>query len=166
MQTSQSVVIGEAGPELEGKGKNVNIFRRIMRRIRKKIRWNQMPMRYQMRVRLFSLFILFLVLYAAFMVIYSYSIYEYAVITRLNPQWPNILQKRLEFSTESISTALYMVDKIFIDSSMRMFELFSQADKSLFPVNEEAFDIFDASEFDVGQRVELQGSYCADVRRN
>ena len=55
--------------------KNVNLFRRCKRYFRKKILWNTWHMRYQMRVHLISLFILFLLIYAIFMVIYSYEIY-------------------------------------------------------------------------------------------
>ena len=80
-----------------------------------------------MRVHLFSLFVLFLVIYAVFMIFYSYYVYERAVVKNLRNEWPTILDNRLIFSTESISTALYMVDKIFIDSSMRMSKLFEAA---------------------------------------
>ena len=50
---------------------NVNAFRRCKRFIRKKIGWNTCPMRYQLRVHLFSLFGTFFLIYFAFMFIYT-----------------------------------------------------------------------------------------------
>ena len=50
---------------------NVNIFRRIKRTFRKKIGWNNLKMRYQLRVHLFGLFGLFFILYFIFMIAYT-----------------------------------------------------------------------------------------------
>ena len=127
------------GGDEGGKNRNVNFFRRCKRYFRKKIKWNTWHMRYQMRVHLISLFILFLMIYAIFMIFYSYKIYQSAVIHNLKDEWPGILNNRLTFSTESISTALYMIDKIFLDSAVRMSMVFKLANREPFPIKADAF---------------------------
>ena len=154
---------GNFGGEDAGKNRNVNCFRRCKRYFRKKIKWNTWHMRYQMRVHLFSLFIMFLMIYAIFMIFYSYNIYQSAVVNNLKPEWPRILDNRLTFSTESISTALYMIDKIFIDSAVRMSMVFKLAMRDPFPIKANAFDLYDASDLESGMRVYNGGAHCVNI---
>ena len=94
---------------------NVNCFRRLKRRIRKRFKWNSLPMRYQLRVHLLSLFGFFFLVYFTFMIIFTQSNYITEVVTVVNSQLEPILRDRLRYSTESVSTTIYMADKIGID---------------------------------------------------
>ena len=49
----------------------MNCFRRLKRRIRKRFKWNSLPMRYQLRVHLLSLFGFFFLVYFTFMIIFT-----------------------------------------------------------------------------------------------
>ena len=68
--TNATEIIGSSAVGFE-KRQNVNYYRRIKRKIRKSIGWNQLPMRYQLRVHLFSLFGIFFVFYFLGMILYT-----------------------------------------------------------------------------------------------
>jgi hypothetical protein len=51
--------------------RKVNVFRRCKRTVRRKIGWNRLPMRYQMRIHLFLLSCLFLICYFIFLYVYT-----------------------------------------------------------------------------------------------
>ena len=75
--------------------KKVNYYRRIKRKIRKSIGWNQLPMRYQLRVHLFSLFGIFFVVYFLGMLIYTQLSYVKEVVGVVTGYLDPILEDRL-----------------------------------------------------------------------
>ena len=83
--------------------------------ITQRFKWNSLPMRYQLRVHLLSLFGFFFLVYFTFMIIFTQSNYITEVVTVVNSQLEPILRDRLRYSTESVSTTIYMADKIGID---------------------------------------------------
>ena len=103
---------------------DVNCFRRCKRYVRKKLSWNKWPMRYQLRVHLFTLFGGFFLAFFIFLALYSKYFYAVAVAESMEKQWPEILQQRLEFSAQSVSTAFYHADKAFIDTVARLQHLY------------------------------------------
>ena len=58
------------------------------------------------------------------------------MVDNLSTEWWGILRDRLVYSSQSVSTAFYMADKAFIDSVVRLRNLYEEASKDEpFPVN-------------------------------
>ena len=55
-----------------------------------------------------------------------------------------ILQDRLTFSTEAVSTTFYMIDKLGIDATLRLSEFYEQAQSTEFPfpIKADAYPLF------------------------
>lgn len=70
---------------------DVNFFRKCKRIFRRKIGWNKCPMRYQLRVHLFTLFGCFFLAFFVFLALYSKFFYQQAVVDNLSTEWPGIL---------------------------------------------------------------------------
>ena len=71
---------------------DVNCFRQMKRWVRRRLQWNSWPMRYQLRVHLFTLFGGFFLAFFIFLALYSTYFYQKAVVESLQKQWPEILQ--------------------------------------------------------------------------
>ena len=105
-----------------------------------------MPMRYQLRVHLLSLFGFFFLVYFTFMIIFTQSNYITEVVTVVNSQLEPILEDRLKYSTESVSTTIYMADKIGIDQILRLSELYKNAKEiDPFPIRKDAYSLYPQS---------------------
>mgnify|MGYP001349876956 CR=1 FL=1 len=91
-------------------------------------------MRYQLRVHLFTLFGGFFAAYFIFLVLYAEYFYRPDLVRNLSTEWPGILQDRLLFSSQSVSTAFYIADKAFIDAVVRLSTLYTEASKDMFPI--------------------------------
>ena len=87
--------LGGTADEGFEKRQKVNYYRRIKRKIRKSIGWNQLPMRYQLRVHLFSLFGIFFVVYFLGMLIYTQLSYVKEVVGVVTGYLDPILEDRL-----------------------------------------------------------------------
>ena len=61
------------------------------------------------------------------MIIFTQSNYITEVVDVVNGQLQPILSDRLKYSTESVSTTIYMADKIGIDQILRLAELYKNA---------------------------------------
>ena len=96
-------------------------------------------MRYQLRVHLFTLFGGFFLAFFLFLSLYAKYFYQAAVVSNLSTEWPGILQDRLIYSSESVSTAFYFADKALIDSVDRFKELYIEAKKEPFPIRDGAY---------------------------
>ena len=81
-------------------------------------------MRYQLRVHLFTVFGLFFLAFFVFLALYAKYFYQGAVVHNLSTEWWGILRDRLVYSSQSVSTAFYMADKAFIDSAVRLRDLY------------------------------------------
>ena len=127
---------------------NVNAFRRLKRWFRKKIGWNDLKMRYQLRCHLFSLFGMFFLLYFIFMIAYTKIQYVHELVDIVSKELQPVIKDRLVYSTEAISTTFYMVDKLGIDSSLRLSNVYrNTANFDPFPVKADApgYRLFDPS---------------------
>ena len=51
---------------------------------------------------------------------YAKFYYQDSVVENLSTEWPGILQDRLVYSSQAISTVFYMADKAFIETLMRV----------------------------------------------
>ena len=111
----------------------VNYYRQMKRKIRKSIGWNRLPMRYQLRVHLFSLFGIFFVLYFLCMLLYTQIRYVNEVVRVVTGHLDPILEDRLQFSAEAVSTTFYMVDKLGVDATLRLSEFYEQSQSEEFP---------------------------------
>lgn len=120
---------------------DVNCLRRCKRNLRRKIGWNKCPMRYQLRVHLFTLFGCFFLAFFIMLAFYAKYFYQTAVVSNLSTEWPGILQTRLVYSSQSVSTAFYMADKAFIDSVVRLRDLYEAASKEPYPIKDDAYPI-------------------------
>ena len=124
--------LGDQDDPIE-KRQRVNYYRRVKRKIRKSIGWNQLPMRYQLRVHLFSLFGIFFVLYFLCMLLYTQIRYVNEVVSVVTGHLDPILEDRLQFSAEAVSTTFYMVDKLGVDATLRLSEFYEQSQSEEFP---------------------------------
>ena len=109
--------------------------------MRKKIGWNKCTMRCQLRVHLFTLFGSFFLAFFIFLAFYAKYFYQMAVVDNLSTEWPGILQDRLIYSSQSVSTAFYMADKAFTDSVVRLRNLYQEASKDPFPIKRNSYPI-------------------------
>ena len=110
----------------DDKKRDVNAFRRCKRFVRRKIGWNTLPMRYQLRVHLFSLFGLFFIIYFLFMYIYTKVQYVSELVNIVSDQLKPILEDRLQYSTQAVATTFYMIDKLGIDSTLRLSGMYNR----------------------------------------
>ena len=55
-----------------------------------------------------------------------------------------------------------MVDKIFIDSTVRMGSLFQLANRDLFPIQEDAFTLHDSNKDERGVTTWDDGAHCVN----
>ena len=69
--------------ESNHKRNDVNCLRKAKRVIRRKVGWNKCPMRYQLRVHLFTLFGSFFFLFFLFLALYARYFYQQAVVANL-----------------------------------------------------------------------------------
>ena len=99
---------------------DINCCRRFKRKFRKWVGWNTWPVRYQLRVHLFTLFGTFFLAYFVCLFLYAKFYYQDSVVENLSTEWPGILQDRLVYSSQAISTVFYMADKAFIETLMRV----------------------------------------------
>lgn len=74
-----------------------------------------------------------------FLWLYAKYFYQVAVVDNLSTEWPGILSDRLEYSSQSVSTAFYMADKALVDAVVRLRNLYEEADKEPFPIREDAY---------------------------
>ena len=118
---------------------DVNCLRKCKRSLRRKIGWNMCPMRYQLRVHLFTLFGIFFFLFFICLASYAKIHYQTNVVKNLSKEWPKILNDRLVYSSQSVATAFYMADKAFVDSIVRLQKLHIEASKDLFPIRTDAY---------------------------
>ena len=101
-------------------------------------------MRYQLRVHLFSLFGIFFVVYFLGMLIYTQLSYVKEVVGVVTGYLDPILEDRLQFSAEAVSTTFYMVDKLGVDATLRLSEFYeqSQSEEFPFPVKVNAYKMY------------------------
>ena len=114
---------------------DVNCIRACKRKLRRQIGWNKCPMRYQLRVHLFTLFGCFFMAFFVFLSLYAKFFYQEAVVDNLSTEWPKILEDRLIYSSHSVSTAFYLADKAMIDTIVRLSKLYEGASMEPYPVN-------------------------------
>ena len=145
---------------------DINIFRRFKRKIRSKVNWNNWPMKYQLRVHLFTLFGMFFLVYFLGILLYANFDYKSLVVKNIQPYWAPMIQNRLEYATQSVSTTMYMADKVASDAAVRLQRIYSLAavtkDTShLFPVKHTAYPLFeDFARLERGEVVYGAGAYC------
>ena len=77
-------------------------------------------------------------------------------MSNLSTEWPGILQDRLTYSSESISTAFYMADKAFLDTLVRVENLYREASKEMFPIRQDAYPFLTEDQARQGD----DGLYC------
>ena len=99
---------------------SVNCFRQCKRGFRRKVKWNDWPMRYQLRVHLFTLFGGFFLAFFIFLAFFAIYYYKASVVDNLKPEWQPLLEDRLIFSSQSVASAFYMADNAFIDTVTRL----------------------------------------------
>ena len=98
-------------------------------------------MKFQLRIHLLFLFGCFFIAFFLFLFLFVRYYYSDKVLENLSTEWWPILRDRLVYSSQSVSTAFYMADKAFIDSAVRLRNLYEQAnsDDQPFPINPDAY---------------------------
>ena len=100
-------------------------------------------------MHLLSLFGFFFLVYFTFMIIFTQSNYITEVVDVVNGQLAPILSDRLKYSTESVSTTIYMADKIGIDQILRLAELYKNAKEiDPYPIKKDAYDLYDQTKLE------------------
>ena len=99
----------------------------------------------QLTVHLATLFSWFFLLFFVFLFVFVKYRFSFKVLENLSTEWWPILHDRLVYSSQSVSTAFYMADKAFIDSAVRLRNLYEQAnrDGEPFPINPNAYTHID-----------------------
>ena len=115
---------GMDGSRMEQKDENVNCFRRCKRKARRAIGWSTLPMRYQMRIHLFILYGIFFICYFVFLYIYVQQIYIKFLLENVSKKYQNMLVNRLRDASLALGTAVFSVDKVGIDSVLRLSDVF------------------------------------------
>lgn len=95
-----------------------------------------------------------------FLSFYAKYFYQSAVVENLQTEWPGILQNRLLYSSQSVSTAFYMADKAFIDSVLRLSKLYTVASKEPFPIKTDAYPYVTADQLSKGKTIYGLSAYC------
>ena len=109
----------------------VSLFRRVKRVVRRKIGWNKMPMRYQMRIHLFLLSSIFLICYLIFMWLFTKYIYVDYLFRKASERYETILTQRLTESSIALSTVVYNLDKIGIEAVLRLTDVFERVSQEV-----------------------------------
>lgn len=117
-------------------------------------------MRYQLRVHLFTLFGAFFLAFFIFLALYAKYFYQNAVVDNLSTEWPGILQDRLIYSSQSVSTAFYMADKAFVDSVVRLSNLYEEASVDPFPIRQDAYPLVSADQLTEDKVIYGLAAYC------
>jgi hypothetical protein len=79
-----------------------------------------------MRIHLFFLSALFLVCYIVFLYLYTTQLYVNTVLDLASERYDAILSKRLLDSSIALSTVVYNIDKVGIDSVLRLADVFAR----------------------------------------
>ena len=79
---------------------------------------------------------------------------------KLSTEWKSILEERLVYSSESISTAFYMADRAFIDSLLRLRNFYHEASKDPFPLRQDAYPRLTEEDIAGGKRIYSHTAYC------
>ena len=101
-------------------------------------------MRWQLRVRILALFSAFFFLFLTFLALYSRYFYQAAVVDNLKSEWPGILESRLIYSSQSVSTAFYIAERAFIVSVFRVKNLYELASVDPFPLSKDGYPVVDS----------------------
>jgi len=147
--------------------RDVNAFRRCKRFVRRKVGWNGLPMRYQLRVHLFSLFGTFFIIYFLFMYIYTKVQYVSELVNIVSDQLKPILEDRLVYSTQAVATTFYMIDKLGIDSTLRLSGMYKRTESyQPFPIRADAdgYQLYQQSDFNgkTDKRIYNAGVSCSN----
>ena len=82
------------------------------------------------------------------------------MVKNLSTEWPQILENRLLYSSQAVSTAFYMADKAFLDSVKRLRDLYKEASKEPFPIRHDAYPTVSASQLQGGKTLYGLSCYC------
>ncbi len=88
-------------------------------------------MRYQMRIHLFLLAILFLIVYLIFLFLYTTQLYVDYLLDKAQERYDDVLTARLAQSSIALSTVVYYIDKVGIESVMRLTDVFTRVQKEV-----------------------------------
>ena len=111
---------------MEQRDKDVGCWRRCKRRVRRSIKWSQLPMRVQMRIHLILLFGAFFVCYLVFLFLYTGLFYAEKIRQEASLQFEDVLDSRLDQSAQALSTVAYQSDKLAVESLLRLTDVFSR----------------------------------------
>ena len=121
------------------KKENVNIFRKLKRFIRSKIRWNDRQLQTQLMINLCTIFIIFFLLYSLVVFFCTKYVYLEYFKETVDADLDPILEDRLDYSTQAISTTFYMADKLGIDVALRLSGVYySSTTYNPFPIRADA----------------------------
>ena len=77
-----------------------------------------------MRIHLFILYGIFFICYFVFLYIYVQQIYIKFLLENVSKKYQNVLVNRLRDASLALGTAVFSVDKVGIDSVLRLSDVF------------------------------------------
>ena len=92
--------------------------------------------------------------------IYAKFFYQTAVVENLQVEWPGILEDRLMFSAQAVSTAIHMGDKAWLDSVNRLKILYEDASSEPYPIRADSFDLARPEDLSYDTKVYGRSAYC------
>ena len=120
-----------------------------------------MSMKSQLRLHLLSLFGFFFIVYFAFMIYFTQMQYINKVTYEVEGQFEQILSDRLKYSTESVSTTIYMTDKIGIEQILRLAEIYNRAKVTdPYPIDKDAYSLYDQDNLSGSKKIYNAGVTC------
>ena len=95
-----------------------------------------------------------------FLAFYAKWYYQMAVVRTLSKEWRAILDNRLLVSSQSVSTAHYFMDKAFIDSMVRLSDIYRESLREPFPIKDGTYSIATDADFVGGETLSGSAAYC------
>ena len=92
-----------------------------------------------MRVHLCTIFGGFFLFFFILLGFYAKFFYQEELVKNMATEWPALLEDRLQYTSQSVSTAFYMSDKAFINAMFRLRNLYEEASKDSFPIKTNAY---------------------------
>lgn len=84
-----------------------------------------------MRIHLFLLAILFLIVYLIFLFLYTTQLYVDYLLDKAKERYDDVLTARLAQSSIALSTVVYYIDKLGIESVLRLSDVFTRVQKEV-----------------------------------
>ena len=142
---------------------NSQVAKKPQAKGRRFVGWYEMEMSTQLWINLGCTFFWFFIVYFGVMFAFTSVMYVNQMSEKVDDQMNQILRNRIEYSTQALATMFYMIDKLGVDSSIRLSEMYKKAaELNPFPIKEDApgYELYEQSVWNKGEKVYNAGATC------